>query len=162
MVCLHIPLSASYSSTAAFCLNFLKSPKSSSHKVHLLSPIPLSGETLPGTSNGVSRTEQAGFACRTEHNIYVPLHTNLLVSYIAYAGTGPNVCYTALSSAKQKSATAHCYKAFQCNPCKGGVTNIRACTCVDEIASNNSLLIQDTPLLVLSNILLDKEIKVFN
>jgi hypothetical protein len=42
---------------------------------------------------------------------------------------GPNVCYTALSSAKQKSATAHCYRAFQRNPCKGGVTNMRACTC---------------------------------
>jgi hypothetical protein len=47
-----------------------------------------------------------------------------------YAGAGPNVCYTALSSAKQKSATAHCYRAFQRNPCKGGVTNITACTCV--------------------------------
>jgi hypothetical protein len=42
-------------------------------------------------------------------------------------GAGPNVCYTALSSAKQKSATAHCYRAIQR---KGGVTNIRACTCV--------------------------------
>jgi hypothetical protein len=47
-----------------------------------------------------------------------------------FAGAGPNVCYTALSSAKQKSATAHCYRAIQRNPCKGGVTNIRACTCV--------------------------------
>jgi hypothetical protein len=49
-----------------------------------------------------------------------------------YAGAGPNICYTALSSAKQKSATAHCYRAFQRNPCKGSVTNITACTCVSE------------------------------
>ena len=46
------------------------------------------------------------------------------------AGAGFNVCYTALSSAKQKSATAHCYRAFRHNPCKGGVTNIRTCTSV--------------------------------
>ncbi|PMD66960.1 uncharacterized protein K444DRAFT_2880 [Hyaloscypha bicolor E] len=55
-----------------------------------------------------------------------------------YAGAGPNVCYTALSSAKQKSATAHCYRAFQRNPCKGGVTNIKACTCVQLLSSNRS------------------------
>jgi hypothetical protein len=52
---------------------------------------------------------------------------------VSHAGAGPNVCYTALSSAKnkQQSATAHCHRAFQRNPCKGGVTNIRACTSVN-------------------------------
>jgi hypothetical protein len=46
-----------------------------------------------------------------------------------YAGAGPNVCYNALSSAKQKSATAHCYRAFQRNPYKGGVTSPASWVC---------------------------------
>jgi hypothetical protein len=49
---------------------------------------------------------------------------------VVYGGAGPNVCYTPLSSAKQNSVTAYRYGVFQRNPYKGGVTNIRAYTCV--------------------------------
>jgi hypothetical protein len=49
-----------------------------------------------------------------------------------YPGAGPNVCHTALDSAKQNSVTAYATGRFSTPPCKGGVTNIRACTCVQN------------------------------
>jgi hypothetical protein len=42
-----------------------------------------------------------------------------------YAGAGPNVCHTALDSAKQNSVVAYATGALQRTPCKGGITNIR-------------------------------------
>jgi hypothetical protein len=51
--------------------------------VRRLGSIPSSGETCPHASKGVCRTEQGGLAWHTEHNNYVPLHINLLVSYIS-------------------------------------------------------------------------------
>ena len=47
-----------------------------------------------------------------------------------FGGAGPSVCHTALDSAKQNPVYGVCYEALQRTPCKGGVTNIRACTCV--------------------------------
>ena len=58
-------------------------------------------------------------------------------SAFVYAGAGPNVCHTALDSAEQNSVTAYATGRFSATPCKGGVRNIRACTCVLSVTAGS-------------------------